>query len=172
MPGGAAFTLTPELATGIAQAVADGVPIETAATIAKISHAQLYEWLAAAERGVWKQGTPIRPTTRRILADFADQIARAQAEFEAKQLRLIAEAAEIANEKTGQRDWRASGFLLTHHPRYRRTYHEYKQVETTSTVDVRHVMLQQQVRELPTEELERLARALPDPSERSEPDRP
>lgn len=158
----ASLTLTPELAKQIANAVAEGVPLETAAAAARISTSEIHEWLAAAERGTWHNGSPVRATSHRILSAFSADIAAAQAEFESKRIRSIAEAAETINAKTGARDWRAGAWLLNNHPRYRERYREHKQVETNATVDVRHVLVQRQVRELATEDLERLA--LPEPT--------
>src|SRR5258708_1420381 len=100
----ATLLLTDALAESLADAVSEGVPIETAAQAAGVGHHTFFTWLQAAERGVWRDGQPVDPSTHRRLTAFAEQIQRAQAEFEARQVSGITRAAEERNEKTGLQD--------------------------------------------------------------------
>lgn len=149
----ATLLLTDALADSLAAAVAQGVPIETAAASAGVSGRQFYEWLVAAERGVWREGQPVSDDTKLRLSRFSQQIAAAQAEWEAKQVIAITEDAARYNEKTGQRDWRARAWLLNNHPRTRRTYHEAKELEVTTHNEP--PLEQQLATKASTEELER-----------------
>jgi hypothetical protein len=130
-PVTATLTLSPQLADALAAAVANGVPIETAAIAAGIGPRTFYEWLSGANTGRWSTGEPISEGTKTSLSRFSQQIAKAQAEFEAKQVAGIARAAEEANEKTGQTDWRARAWLLNNHPRTRARYRQ----ENHTTID-------------------------------------
>ena len=135
--------LTPELADALADAVRNGVPIETATTAAGIPKQLFYTWLQAAERKQWRAGSPELPDqTLCLLADFSDRIACAQAEFEASQVASVVSAAQQVNEKTGLRDWRANAWLLNNHPRTRARYRQehVAQVTTTGTVHHEHTL--------------------------------
>ena len=162
----ATLLLTDALAESIADAVSHGVPLETATQAAGISSRQCYEWIAAAERGAWHDGSPVRDDALRIITGFSEKIQRAQAEFEAKQIANIARTAEAVNEKTGIREWRAGAWLLNNHPRYRERYREHRQttIEHQGTVTHEH----QLVKQLEPEALEaawQALQALPDGSE-------
>lgn len=147
----ATLLLTDALADSLAAAVAQGVPIETAAVAAGLGARTVFQWVQAAESGRWPQSdSPVGPQSKILLERFAQSIARAQAEFEAKQVAGIARAAEQVNEKTGQQDWRARAWLLNNHPRTRHTYHEAKELEVTHTEPFLEL---QQAKAMPDDEL-------------------
>jgi|SRR5579859_6761545 len=122
--------LSPQLVDSLVEAVANGVPFETAAAVAGFHSSTIQEWIHAAS-GTWRNGLPVPQPVIGQAVDLAERIARAQAEFEARQVTGIVKAADQVNEKTGQQDWRARAWLLNNHPRTRATYHEQKEVEVT-----------------------------------------
>lgn len=146
------LTLSDATAEAIAAAVANGVPLETAATAAGIGRSTVHLWLQAAETGFWPQNDhPVTEDSKKVLVAFAAKIARARAEWESKQLENISRAAFEANEKTGVREWRASAWLLNNHPATRERYREHRQTTVDQTIQVHHA--HQVVKELSTEEL-------------------
>lgn len=140
------LTLTPKLADQIAKAVANGVPLETAAIASGLRRAAIYDWLQAAESGSWPSThTPVTRDSLRLLTAFSDQIQRARAEWEAKQIAAISEAAQQVNAKTGIREWRAGAWLLNNHPVTRERYREHRQttIEQTGTIHHSHQLVRQ-----------------------------
>lgn len=85
--------LTPELRDRICAFLRAGNYVETAAAAAGISKETLYKWL---RRGARSKGGPCR--------DFADAVAVAQAQAEARDVALIARAAES--------QWQAAAWRL------------------------------------------------------------
>lgn len=159
-------TLTDELADALAQSVSKGVPIETATRAAGISPSTFYSWLSAGKTGQWGNGGDVDEQSKGMLGRFVELIGRAEAEFEAKQVQRLAEAAEAVNEKTGLTDWRARAWLLNNHPRTRERYRQHKevQIESNSTVTHEHKM----VAGLTYEQLDALEndlKALPGPTD-------
>lgn len=150
--------LTDALGESLAEAVATGVPIETAAVAAGLAPRTLYEWLKAAETGTWNTGSPVAPESRQALLRFLRLITAAQAQWEAKQVAGITRAAEERNEKTGQQDWRARAWLLNNHPRTRHTYHEAKELEVTRAEPFHEL---EQAKQLSDDELRAQLEALP-----------
>ena len=134
------LSLTKAVGDQLAAAVANGVPIQTAARAASIAPETVYQWLHAARDGHWPQhnGGRIRPSHLPLLERFAQQIATAQATWEAKQVTAIVEDAAAYNEKTGLRDWRARAWLLNNHPATRARYRQEHQKLVTVTGTVHH----------------------------------
>lgn len=154
------LTLTPELADALAAAVERGVPITTAAQAAGISKTQASAWLLSAERGMWPDGTPLTDESRLAITAFAEKIARARANHEARMVASITEAATVPNAKTGLPDWRAGAWYLNNAPHTRETYRQERQVQMTGSVqhDHAHRLVQgKSVDELDTLEQELLA---------------
>ena len=139
----ATLLLTNELGDALADAVRHGVPIETAVQSAGISRQTFYEWLRVAESGstTWSDGSPARSESLPAILAFSDKIRRAQADWEAEQVRAIRADAEAYNAKTGLRDWRARAFLLTNHPRTRKRWGQHVEVEQHSTVHHEHTLV-------------------------------
>ncbi len=136
--------LTTAIADELAAAVARGVPIETAAQAAGIGHTTVYRWIEIARDGYRRDGDPVTPQSLQTIGYFGEKIARAQAEFEAKQVSAIVEDADAYNSKTGQRDWRARAWLLNNHPRTRARQEHVSQVTTSGTIDHVHTVAAQQ----------------------------
>ncbi|HXJ29543.1 MAG TPA: hypothetical protein VNG35_02830 [Gemmatimonadales bacterium] len=134
------LSLTKAVGDQLAAAVAQGVPIQTAARAASIAPETVYTWLHAARDGRWPQshGSPIKPQHATRLARFAQQIATAQAVWEAQQVAAIVQDAAAYNEKTGLRDWRARAWLLNNHPATRATYRQEHQKLLTVEGTVHH----------------------------------
>ena len=134
--------LTPELADALADAVRTGVPIETAAQAAGLGPRTIYNWLAIAQNGHRNDGVGVTDETLRLLVPFGEQIAAAQAQFEAARIQSIARAADQVNPKTGITEWRAGAWLLNNHPRYRQRYRQehVSKVEQTGTVHHEHTL--------------------------------
>jgi hypothetical protein len=109
----------------------------------------------AAGRETWTNGYSVSDSAKTFAAHLAERIAAARAEFEARQVQLVAQAAQERNERTGQRDWRASAWLLNNHPAYRQAYREYRElhVEQQGTISHEHRLVQQ----LPLEDVIELA---------------
>lgn len=138
----ATLTLTPGLAQSLADAVRSGVPLGTAAVAAGVSRQAVEQWTRAGTRGTWDEGTPVDPASQPTLVAFVSLIAQARAEFEAKQIAAIAQAAQERNLKTGALEWRAGAWLLNNHPTTRETYREHREVEVHQTGSVDHVVRQ------------------------------
>jgi hypothetical protein len=156
----ATLLLTDDLADALASAVRRGIPIETATAAAGISPRQAYEWIAAAQRNSWHDGSPLSDHAKNMISSFSEKIRRAQAQWEATQVEAIGEDADAYNAKTGLRDWRARAFLLTNHPRTRARWGQHTTVEQTGTVLHEHTV----ARQLTDADLEQALAALPDPS--------
>ena len=133
----ATLLLTDDLANSLANAVRRGVPIETAAQAAGIGPRTIYQWLAIAQTGHRHDGAHITDATKLVIERFADQIASAQADFEAHQIASIAEAGEVVG-RSGIPEWRARAWLLNNHPRYRKTYRQERQLEVHNSGTVQH----------------------------------
>lgn len=163
------LTLTDSVAESIAAAVANGVPLETAAIAAGVGRSTVHLWVAAGETGQWPQnGSPVTETAKKVLVAFAASIQRARAEWEAKQIAAISEAAQTVNAKTGIREWRAGAWLLNNHPATRERYREHRQTTIEQTGQVSHV--HSVVRELPEQELLALAAGEPMSHDTSHPE--
>jgi transposase-like protein len=134
------LSLTKAVGDQLADAVAQGVPIQTAARAASIAPETVYTWLHAARDGHWPQshGSPIKPQHLPRLARFAQQIATAQAAWEAQHIKAIVEYAAAYNERTGLRDWRARAWLLNNHPTTRDRYRQEHQKLVTVSGTVHH----------------------------------
>lgn len=149
-------SLTPAIETAILDGIRQGIPAGTAARLAGIPGRTWDGWQQImAGRSEWYSGEMVSEPLRTFLAALAERIAAARAEFEAQQVQLVALAAQERNERTGQRDWRASAWLLNNHPAYRQAYREYRElhVEQQGALSVEHRL----VRQLPLADVLELA---------------
>jgi hypothetical protein len=92
--GGAPLKLTPELQRDICDAIRAGVRPETAATYSGIGARTYYRWMA---QGRAQDAEP-------CFEEFVDQVELALAEWEARDVLVIGEAAKT--------DWRAAAWRL------------------------------------------------------------
>lgn len=141
-------SLTPELEDSLCDQVSKGLPLSTAATLARIPSATLYEWIAIGRGNPnWADGTPASDVARAQCKALSEKLAVARAKFEADRI----EAVRSAKTKWGTDEWRAHAFLLTHSPHTRANWYEERQVKIDHSGQVSHV--HKQVREAPTEQL-------------------
>ena len=147
--------LTPAVAEQLAESVAAGVPIDTAADYLGVGRQTVYDWLRLARTGetVWSSGTPVSEQSLETISYLSDLLQRARAEFEANSLRQIREW----RNRHGEDDWRQHAWVLEHHPAYRGRYGKLVIQQHSGTVN--HQVLEH----LSDAELEQLA-ALPDPT--------
>lgn len=162
----ATLRLTDELAESLADAVKRGVPIETAAQAAGVSERTFFEWLKAAESGVWHDGSPVQPETLKTISRFSRLISRARAEHMQQMIASIQQCAVTPNEKTGMPDWRAADTMLSKHPVYRKLWREERQVNVTQSGTVLHEhQLASKLSDAELEQAYQALDALPDASE-------
>jgi hypothetical protein len=134
---GRSLRLTDEMADALVEAVRQGVPIKTAVVAAGISERSFYDWLQAAERGHWSNGTSVDERSREALLRFSQRIAQARAEHQAELIGRIQHAASTINPKSGTYDWRAADTLLSKHPAYRQEWREERHVQVDQQAEVR-----------------------------------
>ncbi len=130
--------LTPTVKQQALDAIGKGVPPNAALVAAGVNTRTVYGWFWAMERKQWPDGSPVSDSTLATLTALTDEIAQARLTFESSRVQSIAEAAETVNEKTGQKDWRANAWLLNNLPHTRRTYHEFREQQTTVNGQVNH----------------------------------
>ncbi len=130
--------LTPTIEAAALAAIEKGVPPAQALTVAGVPTRTVYGWTWAMERGSWPDGSPLSADSRVLLTALTERIASARAKFESSAVEKIAEDADSRNEKTGQRDWRARAWLLNNLPHTRKTYHEFREQQTTVNGQVNH----------------------------------
>lgn len=138
---GISLTLSRDLATAIAQDVADGVPLHAAAERRGIGRSTALNWFAfgTEQRDQWHSGEPIDPESQSILRFFAEAITRARATLEAN---LATGLVKLAREGTrdDQVRLKAAEAVLTRHPAYRGEWGQ--QVTVQAHVDHRLLIAQ------------------------------
>lgn len=141
-------SLTPAIATAIADAIRRGIPLETTLETLDIPQPTFATWIKDAERDVRPStGHVVSPSQKALAVNLVTQIRRARAEHEAE---LVSRIANHVG-KDERHDWRASAFLLTHGPSRTRWY-EHRQTTVDQRIEVHHAHTQ--VRELSDDALE------------------
>lgn len=112
-----------------------GAGITAALLLAGIPSATAYEWLYAAEHGVWRSGSPTDPSTLTILRAFRDSVARTQAEIEVtcQETLLLA-----GRGRQGETDWRAHHEYLKHSEATRSRWREQRELKIEHRGEVSH----------------------------------
>lgn len=131
------LSLTPDLRADLLRRISEGASARAAALASGIPERSWSGWMEAARTGLWADGTHAAPATLLALRALADEIARLEAENEARCQRTMLGAGE---RRVGEVDWRAHHEYLKHADATRARWHEYREVHVTQSgrVDVHH----------------------------------
>lgn len=100
---------SPELAEAIAEQLRNGTPIKYACVNVGIAQETYFDWIAKA---VPRDNDGVPPEARERYVKFAQIVTQARSEKIRNCLANIAEAGRIPNRATGQRDWKATAWIL------------------------------------------------------------